>query len=146
MRHADIAIGTMSAKGNVSLDSRGEVPALQADLAAPAIDLAAILPAGGATADGWGSDRLDLAGLTHTSFVLKLVTDQIEYGGLVSGPSRIAATGKERATLMLSWGLRHWQAVLAASPLALMMPTRRRLSSLLVSRQWMVTHASSCRR
>lgn len=95
MRHADIAIGTMSAKGNVSLDSRGEVPALQADLAAPAIDLAAILPAGGATADGWGSDRLDLAGLTHTSFVLKLVTDQIEYGGLVSGPSRIAATGKD---------------------------------------------------
>ncbi|MCB1379755.1 MAG: AsmA family protein [Alphaproteobacteria bacterium] len=92
VKQAGLSIDGMTARGDVSLDFRGEIPSLQAEIAMPILDLDRILPASGAGAGDWGRNPLGLGALKVSDAVLSISTDQVIFGKTQMGAAHLSVT------------------------------------------------------
>ncbi len=92
VHQAEVRLDSLAAKGNAVLDFRNDVPKLQAQLQAASADLAAFIPASGATPGAWGTASLNFAALKSFDADVSLAVQSLTYGGLVAGPARLSAS------------------------------------------------------
>ncbi len=87
---ADLTLDGLPAKGDITLDFRGETPKLQAVIATDKIDLDRYIPAGGSERD-WGTSQLGFSALRGFDGAVTLEAKNLTYSGAAWGPSKIAA-------------------------------------------------------
>ncbi len=99
IKDATVALDGMNGKGNLSIDTRSERPAVTASLGIDRLNVDAYLgapqppvPAGTPGVDQWSAAPIDLSGLASLDARLVLTADALAYRDVAIGRSRIDAT------------------------------------------------------
>lgn len=107
IRKARLVLDEAQAEGDIVVDTRGEVPKLQAQLVAERFTLDPFIPASGAKPDDWGSTLLGLELLRDFDVELTLESSAFTYAGLPAFPAHVVlgvAKGRLQASLTTQSG------------------------------------------